>query len=138
MTHLSNQIFQPNLAVLRSTAYTNTMVTLSREYFTKSVEEALKRFHMQEVSLQRAQESKADEDEIEMKEMALNTAWSRYRLAMVTLERFDLGKMVRVEGRGYYSSYKKAQTMKLLIAFFFALAIYMVASAFVQIIHILF
>jgi len=84
------------------------MVTLSREYFTKSVEEALKRFHLQEVSLQRAQESKADEDEIEMKEMALNTAWSRYRLAMVTLERFDLGKMVRVEGRGYYSSYKKA------------------------------
>jgi hypothetical protein len=84
------------------------MVTLSREYFTKRVEEALKRFHLQEVSLQRAQESKVDEDDIEMQEMALNTAWSRYRLAIVNLDRFDLGKMVHVEGRGYYSSYKKA------------------------------
>ena len=84
------------------------MVTLSRDYFTKRVEDALKRFHLQEVALQRAQESKADEDEIEMQEMALNTAWSRYRLAIVSLERFDLGKMVHVEGRGYYCSYKKA------------------------------
>ena len=86
----------------------NQMITLSRTYFTQRLERAKERFHSLEVLVQKAKLANIDIDEIEEIEKQENIAWSQYRGAVVSLERFDLGKMVHVEGRGYFESYKKA------------------------------
>jgi hypothetical protein len=84
------------------------MITLSRTYFTQRLEIAKERFHSLEVLVQKAKLANIDIDEIEEIEKQENIAWAQYRGAVVNLKRFDLGKMVRVEGRGYFESYKKA------------------------------
>lgn len=84
------------------------MVTLNRDYFVQKVDESLNRFHAVEAFVAKAKELKLADTAIDSAEEEENKAWSSYRLAVVSLERFDLGKMVYVEGMGYVNSYLKS------------------------------
>lgn len=84
------------------------MITLSRDYFVQKVDESLNRFHSVEAFASKAKELKLSPNAIESAEEEEMKAWSSYRLAVVNLERFDLGRLVKVEGLGYISNYSKS------------------------------
>jgi hypothetical protein len=84
------------------------MVTLSRDYFIQKVDKSLDHFHEVVAFVSNARRLKLTPSVIDSVEEEETKAWSSYRRAVINLERFDLGRLVKVEGLGYISNYSKS------------------------------
>lgn len=81
------------------------MITLNRDYFTQKVSEAKAQLLKQEIYVNKCKSmGKIDESQ----EKLLDDYSWKYRLAKVNLKRFDLGRLVKVDGVGYISNYSKS------------------------------
>lgn len=84
------------------------MITLNRDYFVQKANETQVYHRRLENFISEARKMKLAPSVIDSIEEEEMKAWSSYRLAVVSLERFDLGKMVYVDGIGYVNSYLKS------------------------------